>query len=154
MKRVKNIMTANPACCSPDTPLAEVARLMVDHNCGCIPVVETHSASTPVGVVTDRDICCRSVAEGQNPVNMVARQVMTSPAVTVMPETSVDDCCQVMEDNLIRRVVVVDEQGECCGIVAQADVARHAAKSKTAEVVREVSEPTPIASRPAAGKPV
>jgi CBS domain-containing protein len=154
MKKVQDIMTAQPACCSPDTSLQEVARLMVEHDCGCIPVVETRSPPTPVGVVTDRDVCCRTVASGRDPLHMTAGEVMTSPAVTVTPDMSVDDCCQVMEDNLIRRVVVVDEQGSCCGIVAQADLAQHTAKQKTGEVVRKVSEPTEIASRPAAGQPM
>ena len=152
MKKVKDIMTANPVCCSPQTPLQEVARRMVEQDCGCIPVVEAHSPPRPVGVVTDRDITVRAVAEGRNPTVLNASHVMTSPVVTVTPEMSVDECCKVMEDNLVRRVVVVDEQGSCCGIVAQADVALNTSRHKAAEVVRQVSEPTDIASVPAAAQ--
>ena len=72
---------------------------------------------------------------------------MSSPVVTATPETSVKECCQMMEDNQIRRIVVVDETGGCCGIIAQADVARHASKQQTAEVVREVSQPNEEQSR-------
>jgi CBS-domain-containing membrane protein len=60
---------------------------------------------------------------------------------TVTPEMSVEDCCQVMEANQVRRVPVVDESGACCGIVAQADIAQHASKRETGRVVREVSQP-------------
>lgn len=137
--QVKDIMTRDLACCTPDTNLQEVARLMVECDCGGIPVVQNRQSMKPVGVVTDRDICIRTVAEGKNPLEMTAGDCMSGPSITVTPETSLEDCCQVMEKNQIRRVPVVDERGACCGIVAQADIAKHAPKQDTAEVVREVS---------------
>jgi CBS domain-containing protein len=139
--KVKDVMTSDPVCCTPETGLQDVAKRMMDRDCGCIPVVERLDSPKIVGVVTDRDICCRTVAQGKNPLEMTAGQVMSSPAITVTPETNLKACCQVMEDNQIRRVPVVDESGNCCGIIAQADVARHASKQQTAEVVREVSQP-------------
>jgi CBS domain-containing protein len=145
--QVKDIMTRDPACCTPDTNLQEVARLMVEHDCGEIPVIENRQSMKPVGVVTDRDICCRTVAEGKNPLEMTAGDCMSSPCVTVAPEMSVEDCCQAMEENQIRRVLVVDEKGACCGIVAQADIAQHAPKQETAEVVKEVSRDARSPSR-------
>jgi CBS domain-containing protein len=78
---------------------------------------------------------------------MTAGEVMSSPAVTVTPETSVEDCRLVMEQNQVRRVPVVDQRGGCCGIVAQADLALKTDEEKTAEVVRQVSRPTATASR-------
>lgn len=143
--QVREIMTNEPACCTPDTPLPEVARLMVERDCGEIPVVDEHRK--PVGVVTDRDITCRIVAEGRNPLELTARDCMSSPVVTVTPETSVEDCCKSMESNQVRRVPVVDEHGSCCGMVAQADVAQGGSKEETAEMVREVSRRTGTASR-------
>lgn len=145
--QVKDIMTRDPACCTLDTNLQEVARMMVERDCGEIPVVENRQSMKPVGVVTDRDICCRTVAEGKNPLEMTAGDCMSSPCVTVTPEMSVEDCCRVMEENKIRRVPVVDERGACCGIVAQADIAQHAPKQETAEVVRAVSQAAGAASR-------
>lgn len=143
--QTQEIMTTDPACCGPDTPLPEVARLMVEHDCGEIPVVDADKK--PIGVVTDRDITCRTVAEGKNPLELTARDCMSSPVVTVTPETSVDDCCKVMEENQVRRVPVVDESGACCGMVSQADVAERGSKEETAEVVREVSRRTGTSSR-------
>jgi CBS domain-containing protein len=138
--KVKDIMTENPVCCMPDDGLQTVAKQMVDNDCGCIPVVEDGSSKKPVGIVTDRDICCRAVAEGKNPIELTARDVMTGNVLTVTPETSVEDCCNLMEENQIRRVAVVDNSGACCGIVAQADIAANADDGKTAEVVQEVSK--------------
>src|SRR5215475_1595754 len=137
--QVKDIMTRDLACCTPDTNLQEVARLMIECDCGGIPVVDSRQSMKPVGVVTDRDICCRTVAEGKNPLGMTAGDCMSSSCVTVTQEMSVEDCCRMMKENQIRRVLVVDESGACCGIVAQADIAQHAPKQETAEVVREVS---------------
>jgi len=139
--RVRDMMSKNVACCLPDTGLSDVARMMVDNDCGEIPVL--NAAGTPIGVVTDRDITCRAVAEGRNPLLMVAGDCMTAPCVTVSPETSLEDCCPLLESNQIRRVPVVDEAGACCGIVSQADIARHAPKRETAKVVQKVSERGP-----------
>lgn len=139
--KVKDIMTKNPACCTPDSSLQEVAQLMVEYDCGETPVVESKDSMKLVGVITDRDITCRTIAVGKNPLKMTAGDCMSSPCVTVTAEMSVDDCCQVMEENQVRRVPVVDKSGACCGIVAQADIAQHASKKETGEVVKGVSLP-------------
>src|SRR5688572_28606376 len=109
--RVKDVMTKSPACCTPDTSLRDVARMMVEYDCGCIPVLEGDKKRKPVGVVTDRDICCRVVAEGRNPLDLTARDCMSSQCVTVNPETSIEECCDLMESNQVRRVPVVDSSG-------------------------------------------
>ena len=131
-------MTMNVACCTPDSRLEEIARLMVEHDCGEIPVIEE---GEPVGVITDRDIVCRLIARGKNPIGMKARDCMSSPVVTVTPDMNLEECCRIMEQNRIRRVPVVDESGGCCGMVSQADIARRAPERKAGEVVREVSQP-------------
>ena len=144
--QVKDIMTTDPACCTPDSTLQRVAEMMVENDCGEIPVVENIASMKPVGVITDRDITCRTVAKGLNPLTLTASECMTTPCVTVTPDLSLDECCRLMEEKQIRRVPVVDEGGACCGIVALADVARHAGKRDTAGVVKEVSEPGGSAS--------
>ena len=132
-------MTANPACCTADAGLQEVAKMMVDNDCGCIPVVKD---GEPVGTITDRDICCRTVAEGKNPLELTAADAMTPNVVSVTPDTTLDECCKVMEDHQIRRVLVVDNKGACCGIIAQADIAATAPPEEVGEVVQEVSKAT------------
>jgi len=137
---VKEVMTADPACCTSDMSLQEVAKLMVDNDCGCIPVVDDKNSKKPIGMITDRDITIRTVAAGKNPLELTASDAMSSNPVTVTPLTSLEDCCNLMESKQVRRVAVIDEAGACCGIIAQADIALNAKDSKTAEVVQEVSK--------------
>ena len=136
---VEDVMTVDPACCVAEANLQEVAKQMLDHDCGCIPVVDSETSKKPVGMITDRDITVRAVAEGKNPLEMTASDIMTVNAITVTPDMTLDECCDLMEQNLIRRVAVVDENGSCCGMVAQADIAINADGTRTAEVVQEVS---------------
>ena len=136
---LSSVMTANPACCSSDTPLREVARMMAENDCGEIPVVESGKL---VGVITDRDIAVRAVAEGRDASSTRASDCMTTPVTTVSRNGSLADACEAMERDQIRRVVVVDDNGAVCGIVAQADIARTGRDHETAEVVQQVSQPT------------
>jgi CBS domain-containing protein len=115
--------------------------MMVDCDCGEIPVVERESMKTPIGVVTDRDIVCRAVAEGKNPLTLSAGSVMTSPAVTAKESDDLDAIKSMMETHQIRRVPVVDRNGEICGIVSLADLARRDSRKEVGDVVREVSAP-------------
>jgi len=132
-------MTEDPACCTGQTGLQEVAKMMVDFDCGCIPVVDDENSRMPIGMITDRDVCCRVVAEGKNPLDLTASDAMTSTVISVTPDTPLEDCLHLMEDSKIRRIGVVDENGALCGILAQADIALAASDHKTAEVVQEVS---------------
>jgi CBS domain-containing protein len=137
-KLAKEIMTPAPQCCSSETLLNEVANLMVEADCGEIPV--TDASNRLIGVITDRDIVCRVVAKGKNPSAVTASECMTEPVVVVNADTSLDDVVAVMEENQIRRVPVVDASGCCCGIISQADVALCASEKDTGELVREVSK--------------
>jgi CBS domain-containing protein len=136
---VQAIMTPNPVCCTTSTSLQEVAKLMLDNDCGQIPVVAGNGSNKPIGVVTDRDIVIRLVAQGTDAAKAQAGDAMSTPCVTVSIDTSLRECCDIMESNQIRRVPVVDAQGELCGIVALADIALSGQDSKTVQVVKEVS---------------
>jgi CBS domain-containing protein len=144
-KFARDVMTPDPACCSPSTTLDQVAKLMVQNNCGEIPIVD--SSNQPIGVVTDRDIVCRIVAEGKNPSGQTAESCMSSPVVTVPTDAQLDDVLSTMEDHQIRRVPVVDEGGCCAGIISQADVASVGPLRKTAELLCELSRDTGCPSR-------
>jgi CBS domain-containing protein len=144
--QVKEVMTSDPVCCTADTPLPEVARMMIDNDCGEIPVIDNKSSKVPIGVVTDRDIVCRTVANGLNPVELTAADCMSKPIVTVTPDMSLEECCRIMEEKLIRRVPVVDDRRACIGIIALADISLHTGKNVAGHIVREVSEPTTSAS--------
>lgn len=136
---VATVMTQNPACCTPNSSLTEVARLMVENDCGEIPVVEDMMSRKLAGVITDRDIATRVVAQGRNSADAKASDCMTTPALAVTADTSLEDCCEVMETAKIRRVPVIDDKGGVVGIVSLADVVRNANASTTQSVVKEVS---------------
>ena len=138
-KLAKEIMTPAPQCCSGDTPLNEVANLMVEADCGEIPV--TDASNRLIGVITDRDIVCRVVAKGKNPTAVTAGECMTEPVVVVNEDTKLEDVMAVMEENQIRRVPVVDAtrlllRHHLAG--RRRAVARR--ESQVGEMVREVSK--------------
>jgi CBS domain-containing protein len=139
MMTVNELMTPDPACCTPNTSLRDVARLMIDCDCGEIPVIAAGEGNRLIGVITDRDIVCRTLALGKNPLELTARECMSSPVISVTPWTNLDECRRLMEKHQIRRMPVVDRSGVCCGIVAQADIAECALDWESAELLKEVS---------------
>lgn len=140
--RAADVMTPDPVCCTPETTVQEAA-LMADNDCGCLPVVdEDHRV---VGVITDRDIACRCVATGKDATTAVA-EVMTSQTQCCGPDDDVEQVAQVMRETQVRRVPVVDGNGCCLGMVAQADLARGDGQ-RAADVVTQVSQPSDAASQ-------
>jgi CBS domain-containing protein len=144
-KLARDVMTADPACCTPDMTLNQVARLMVQNDCGEIPVLD--GGEKPIGVITDRDIVCRVVAEDRNPAGLTVQEYMSQPAVTVRGDAPLAEVLSTMEKHQIRRVPVTDDRGRCAGIIAQADVATMGSERAVSELVREVSRDTGVQSR-------
>lgn len=141
--RVKQIMTPDPARCTPDATAREAATLMQDNDCGSIPVVENTTSNRLVGTVTDRDLAVRGLAAGKGPDALV-RDLMTPDPVTSVPQDEVEDLRQVMIEQMVRRVPVVDADGVLVGIVAQADIAREegaASDREVGRIVEAISEP-------------
>ena len=143
-KLARDVMTHDPVCCSPGTTLDQVARLMAANDCGEIPIIDV--ADRPIGVITDRDIVCRVVAEGMNPMAHTV-ECMTSSVVSVPDDASIDEVVAIMEEHQIRRVLVVDEEGCCAGIIAQADIVAVEPPNITAELLWELSRDTGSPSR-------
>ena len=139
MASVLSVMTSNPATCRSDTPVAVVAQLMIDHDCGEIPVID--GEGRPVGVITDRDIVVRLVAAGRDTAEAIAGDAMSQPVHSVPETGELRDCVCLMEAEQIRRVPVVDSAGRLTGMLSLADIALAGKDEATAEVVREVSQP-------------
>ncbi len=141
--RVGDIMTPNPACCTPDSTAREAATLMRDNDCGSLPVVANREANRLVGTVTDRDLAIRGLAAGKGP-NTPVRELMTEAPITSGPEDEVEIVREVMVAQQVRRVPVVDDNGAVVGIVAQADLALEegaASDQEVGRVVEAISEP-------------
>ena len=144
---VRELMTQNPTCCTPQDPVNQAARIMVEEDCGAVPVVESLDTRRLAGIVTDRDIACRVVAADLYPKTTQVRQAMSCDMITVRPDSTVDECVRLMAQEQVRRMPIVDAGGILVGIVAQADLARAAdahadMEEDLADVVEEVSQPT------------
>ena len=141
MTTSSDVMTKNPICATPDDNVAEVARLMRDNDIGPVPITESKASKRLVGIVTDRDLALKVVAEGRDPSSTKVRDVMTEDVVTCRADDEVEDTLQAMSKNQLRRILVVDENDMLVGIIAQADIAtRMNEPEKTGEVVKEISE--------------
>jgi CBS domain-containing protein len=137
-KRVDQAMTRDPRSIAPLTPVSEAARVMRSQDVGSVPVVDDGRL---VGMVTDRDIALRLVAEGKDPQATPVAEVASAEIVTVRPEQELDSALQLMAQHQVRRLPVV-ENDRLVGIVAQADVAVEAPGPPTALLVEEISQPT------------
>ena len=137
--KIQDVMTRNPRSVTPDTTTREAAQIMKSEGIGIVPVVE---GSRLVGVITDRDIAVRIVAEGRNSDAKV-RDVMSSDRLaTCRPDEDVDVVMEAMAKEQVRRVPIVDERGALVGIVAQADIVRKVGNDKKAEkTVERISAP-------------
>ncbi len=131
--KVKDIMTSDPVSVTPETPLREAARMMKQHNVGIIPVVEREGSKQLVGVITDRDIAVRCVAEGHDSSKCPVREAMSSDVQTARADDDVSSVMRLMGKEQVRRIPIVDERGGLVGIVAQADIVREADDENLAE---------------------
>jgi CBS domain-containing protein/uncharacterized membrane protein YuzA (DUF378 family) len=133
--QVREVMSADPATVTPSTPVAEAARLLKHHDVGSLPVVESGRLT---GIVTDRDIVLRVVAEQRDPAAVTVADIASSAPATVRPDQQLDDALRVMAKQQVRRLPVV-EHDRVVGILAQADVATAADDARTGETVEQIS---------------
>ena len=134
---VKELMTENPRSVSADQTVVDAARIMRDEDAGLVPVVEGERL---VGTLTDRDIAIRVVAEGRDPESTNVREVASTDLVTIDPQQDLSEALRLMAQHQVRRLPVVEEDGRLVGILAQADVARHADEEQVGEVVEQISQ--------------
>ena len=145
--KASDIMTRDPACATVDDSARDVAQLMADNDCGCVPIVDTRVNDRVIGVVSDRDIAVRGVARGRGPDTPV-RDLMTRDAECCSPDTDLKEVARVMADRQVRRIVVADADGCACGIISQADLARaedrdqQISEREVARVVERISAPS------------
>ena len=141
MPTCSEVMTKNPVSAMPTDTVVNVAQLMKERDIGPVPIVEDKLSKKLIGVVTDRDLAMKVVADGLDPNTTLARDVMTKDVVTCQEDDEIDSALNAMSKHQLRRILVVDADDALVGIIAQADVAtRMNAPEKTGEVVREISE--------------
>lgn len=133
---VSEIMTVNPSCVLPDDPLPVAARIMRALDVGIVPVISNRRERKLIGVITDRDIAIRCVAESHDGTCTVGDHMTVSPLYTVSIDAEVDEVIALMEWQQVRRIPVIAPTGRLCGIVTQADVVRGVGPGRPVEVER------------------
>lgn len=134
--KVDELMTISPETCSGEDTLQTVATMMRDGDFGAIAVVDNQNK--PIGILTDRDIAVRAVAEGHGAQTRV-EAMMSKNCCSVPANTTIDKAIQQMEKQQLRRLVVTNEKGAVCGMLALADVAEKLKQETAGEVVAEIS---------------
>jgi CBS domain-containing protein len=135
-RTIRDLMTAGPRTAAPDDDVATAARWMRDEDAGALPVVE---GDRLIGMLTDRDVVVRVVAEGRDPASTRVGEVASRRLVTIDPQQDADEALRLMAQHQVRRLPVVEEDGKLVGMVAQADMAREADPTSVGEAVDRIS---------------
>jgi CBS domain-containing protein len=140
-RRVRDVMTANPATVSEKDSIRDVARIMAREDTGVVPVVDGKKV---IGLITDRDIVVRLVAEGKDLANSRVKEVMSKSVRSVKEDTPVSEVLNLMSNEKIRRVPVVNQNNELVGILSIGDIAsRDRETGKVGKTIEEISEGRP-----------
>ncbi len=143
MRICEDVMTKNPSYCLPTDTASRAAQLMRDQNVGPIPVVENCETKTIVGIVTDRDLTLKIVADGRD-LDVPVDELMTRDPLVCRADDDIESALDAMADGKVRRIPVVDHRNGLVGIISQADVAiRVGGLRTTGEIVEEISRPSP-----------
>src|SRR5439155_11402605 len=129
-KRITELMTPNPRTIDQNKPVSDAAKMMRDEDVGLAPIVD---GDRLVGTVTDRDIAIRSGADGKDPQTTKVMEIASRELITIDPQQDLDEAMKLMARHQVRRLPVVEEDGKLIGVVAQADIAKHASGKKTGE---------------------
>ena len=133
---IKDVMTSNPCTVDAGQSVAYAAKMMLEEDVGVAPIV---AGDKLIGMLTDRDIAIRVVAEGRNPDQVKVADVASKQVVTIDPQQDLEEALRIMGKHQVRRLAVVEEDGKLVGVVAQADIAREGDDKQTGELVEELS---------------
>ena len=137
--KLSEIMTRDVVILQPDDSLQAAAKMMRDRNIGFLPVCDGDNL---IGVISDRDITIRALADGMDVSIMLGRDLMTKPAIYCFDDQDVREAAKIMEENQIRRLVVLSrEDKRLVGIISLGDLARNETADRSGKVLQKVSEP-------------
>lgn len=139
--KIRDVMTPNPVCCVPLDTAQKVAKMLCENDIGSVPVVENEQSRKLVGMITDRDLCCSVVARSLDAKSTTIATYMTLAPISCRDGENIENCERAMQEHQIRRIPVVDGEGRCIGIVAQADLALKEKPEKVSKTVAEISKP-------------
>jgi CBS domain-containing protein len=136
MTQIKDVMTPNFKWMAPDSPVAQVAQQMRDMDCGFMPLAENDKM---VGMITDREITIRAVAEGKNPADLQAREIMTAKTYYCFDDQDVEEVCNNMGEIQVRRLPVVTRDKRLVGIVSMGDLAQVASRPNMGQTQQQIT---------------
>jgi CBS domain-containing protein len=134
--KVSHMMHKGAECAAPDETLQQIAKMMRDYDVGAIPVCQ---GDKTIGIVTDRDLAIRALADGNDPAKLTAKDVMSTNVVYCRDVEEAEDAIRIMEENQIRRLPVLDEAERLVGMVCLGDISHALSQDLTGEVTRAVS---------------
>jgi CBS domain-containing protein len=137
--KAKEIMSKTPTVVTPETTAQEAARMMKSEDVGILPVVDSQGSRRLVGLITDRDIAIRVVAEGRT--SATVSDAMTSNPKSCKPDDNVKDVMALMGSEQVRRVPIVDDTGAIVGIVSQADIVLEGDDRRAEKTIEQISQP-------------
>jgi CBS domain-containing protein len=141
MNKCSDIMTKDPLCCLPSDPVDKLAQLMGRRDIGPVLIIDNEQTRKLAGIVTDRDLALKVVAEGRDARTTKAEEIMTRKVMTVRDDDEVQKALDMMSELQLRRLPVINSNGMVVGILAQADVAtRFNQPQQTADVVKDISQ--------------
>ncbi len=115
----KDVSVYQDVYCLSDTPLEQVFEILLEKDCGCVPIVESLAHRNPIGSVSEHDICLKTIRDGLNPKRLTAARVMNGDFTTVSAGASLEECASLMRRTGCRRLFVVDENGAFVGILTE-----------------------------------
>lgn len=136
--KVRDLMTPSVRSCAPDAPVADAARLMWEHDCGFVPVVD--EGARPIGVVTDRDICMGMMIRGTAEAQVRVDELMVKDVFTCREDAEMSDVHTLMRAHQVRRVPVVDAEGHLTGVITLNDLVLKAPSRKARDEVLKTIE--------------
>lgn len=140
--KVKEVMSVNPTCCTPNDTAQYVGKMMCDLNVGSVPVVADHQSRSLLGMITDRDLCCRVLALGLDAKSTPIQEFVSYNPAICRDGENVESCERLMQEHQVRRIPVVDKENHIIGIVAQADLALKDKPERVHKTVAEISKNT------------
>ena len=138
--KAKDMMTMNPSVVTPETSVQDAARLMQSEDTGVLPVVESQQSLRLIGMITDRDLALRVVAEGK--MSATVSDAMSTGVRSAKPDDDAKDVMEMMAREQVRRIPIVDEQGMVVGIVSQADIVREGDDKRAEKTIEAISKPS------------
>jgi len=137
----REVMTENPVCCLPNDLVSASARVMRREDVGAVPVINDEQQKQLIGIVTDRDLAIKVVAEARDPNHTLLQDVTTSTIVVCREREDLSSAIKAMEEHQIRRVPVIDDDGRVVGIISQADLATRLHEPRqTPKMLEEISQ--------------